>query len=405
MAVSIAVPNLGREMAGGVVAEWYAPDGAAVAAGDLVCRMECDFVAVEIEAETRGLLRHRCQAGSIEGPGAVIAVLLAPGEAMPDAAALEAAAADAPVAEEEQAPPATTHDTAAAPSPEASSAPAEATESEPAPAPPLAPGEPIVVPFRRRPLAEQATAGWTPAAPGEAPCFETTEPLDEAGASIPGLPLWEPDEDAQDAEVLPEAEDTEPTFGVSAPATGSSAAAAATEATSAPAGEPAMEATIASAEVTRATRVLAREWRELASPPLVEDLVLRAFARALAEAGMEASPAGLAIVAGTPAGPLAIVDAAGRAFRDAVRARTAGGDATAEQATWVLTSLRGLNLRSAQPALPAGHSLAVALTGMDEAGDINVTIVYDSARIAPGEAARLLERVRMLVEEPYGLLS
>ena len=64
MAVSVELPDLGRDMAGGLVAEWYLPDGAAVGAGEPVCRVECAFVAYEVEAAESGLLRIRRPAGT-----------------------------------------------------------------------------------------------------------------------------------------------------------------------------------------------------------------------------------------------------------------------------------------------------------------------------------------------------
>ena len=83
MAVSVELPDLGRDMAGGLVAEWYLPDGAAVGAGEPVCRVECAFVAYEVEAAESGLLRIRRPAGSIERVGEVLGVILEPGEALP----------------------------------------------------------------------------------------------------------------------------------------------------------------------------------------------------------------------------------------------------------------------------------------------------------------------------------
>src|SRR5687767_15972818 len=71
-------------MVGGLVAEWYRPDGAAVQPGDPVCRIECAFVAFEVEAEKAGLLLHRRPAGSIERPGVVLGHILAAGEAVPN---------------------------------------------------------------------------------------------------------------------------------------------------------------------------------------------------------------------------------------------------------------------------------------------------------------------------------
>jgi pyruvate/2-oxoglutarate dehydrogenase complex dihydrolipoamide acyltransferase (E2) component len=83
MPVPVAVPKLGNRMRAGVVSEWYQPDGAAVQSGDLVCCLECDFVAVDIEADGDGILRHRVEAGLVRPPGDLLGVVLARGERMP----------------------------------------------------------------------------------------------------------------------------------------------------------------------------------------------------------------------------------------------------------------------------------------------------------------------------------
>ncbi len=59
MPIPVAVPRLGNRMRGGLVAEWYHPDGARVQHGDPVCRLECDFVAVDLEADGDGVLPDR----------------------------------------------------------------------------------------------------------------------------------------------------------------------------------------------------------------------------------------------------------------------------------------------------------------------------------------------------------
>lgn len=385
MAVSISVPNLGPEMAGGIVAEWYRPDGATVDHGELICRLECEFVAVEIEAEAPGLLHHRRPAGSIERPGVVIGLVLAPGEALPD----ESAQADIPqpftAGEDEP--------QSAASTSSFDDGPVE----EPSPPPPLAPGEPVVVPFRRR-LSDDAPHPWS-AVPGDAAEFETSlfenaEPLADAGAAIPGLPLWEPDDDPPYADAFPPA-------AISPEARFSAIAAEA----AAEGQVLTMEVRVGASEATRAVRVLAREWRELTPAPMVEDLVLRAFAKALAEAGLEPSPAGLTVIAPGSDHAVAVADAGARGFREAVHARATGGDEPTERAKWTLMSFRECGIRAAEPALAWGHTLAAALGAIDESSTMSVTMAYDSSRIGPGEAARLLARVRMLVEEPYGLLS
>ncbi len=383
MALSISVPNLGPEMGGGIVAEWYRPDGSSVDAGELICRLECEFVAFEIEAEAHGQLHHRRPAGSVERPGAVIGLLLAPGEGLPDEAELTGDA-QPPFKPDDQ------PDSAAL---------ADEFEDYPladtAP-PPLAPGEPIVVPFRRRPGDTQPT--WAavpgPVAGSDTSLSDTAEPLAEAGAAIPGLPLWEPDEDPPYAEAFP---NTGELAGARFAAIAAEDAGTARVLT--------MEVLVNSTEAVRATRVLAREWREFTPPPIVEDLALRAFAKALAESGYEASPAGLVLVTAASDETVAVSDVAARDFRDAVRARATGGDEAVEHAAWTLTSLRALGMRAAQPALVEGQVISVAVGGIDEAGMLVVTMSYHSAVLGPGEAARLLSRVRLLVEEPYGLLS
>lgn len=383
MAVSISVPNLGPEMAGGTVAEWYRPDGATVDHGELVCRLECEFVAVEIEAEAPGLLHHRRPAGSIERPGVVIGLVLAPGEALPDESAWAEVPPPSPLHEDEPAATAVSFD--------------DGPEEETAPRPPLAPGEPVVLPFRRR-HADEALHPWS-AVPGDATefetsLFETAEPLADAGAAIPGLPLWEPDDDPPYADAFPPA-------AISPEARFSAIAAEA----AAEGQVLTMEVRMDASEAVRAVRVLAREWRELTLTPGVEDLVLRAFATALAEAGFEASPAGLTVVALASDHAVAIADAEARGFRDAVHARAAGGDESAERAAWTLMSFRECGIRAAEPALASGHSVAAAMGAIDEGSAMSVTMAYDSSRLGQGEAARLLARVRTLVEEPYGLLS
>jgi hypothetical protein len=371
-------------MAGGLVAEWYLPEGASVGPGDLVCRLECEFVAVEIEAQAGGLLHHRKPAGSVERPGTVIGMLLAPGESPADD------------------PPRPDSTTPAAPGLEpvtAASDPAAPAESgPPSPsAPPLAPGEPVVVPFRRRSAGGETASPWG-AVPGDAAEFETSlfdtaEPLPVAGAAIPGLALWEPDDDPPYADAFPPT-DTLPAARLSAIAAEAPEAHVLT-----------MEVRIGAAEALRAVRVLAGEWRDLAPSPLVEDLVLRALATAIEEAGLESSPAGLTLVTPGSDHAVAVSGAARRGFRDAVKARAGGGDEPAERAAWTLVSFRECGIRAAEPAPGDGDTLAASLGAIDEAGAMSVTIAYDSSRIGPGDAARMLARVRSLVEEPYGLLS
>ncbi len=237
--------------------------------------------------------------------------------------------------------------------------------------------EAVVVPFRSR------------AGTGEG----LVMPLAEAGAAIPGLRLWEPDPDPPYADARPAPTTREERF-----ASISQAAAADSRLLS-------MEVAVPVAEAHRAVRVLAREWNDPGAEPIIEDLVVRAMARAMEEWGVPSSPVGLTRVRASSDESVALAEASRRDFREAVRGRASGGDRAFDDSVWVLTSVREIGIRAAQPVLTAGHVLAATLSSVDQAGTIGVTIAYESSRIGVGDAARLLARVRMLLEEPYGLLA
>jgi pyruvate/2-oxoglutarate dehydrogenase complex dihydrolipoamide acyltransferase (E2) component len=75
MAVEVVVPELGHGEKHGVVAEWYVADGATVAKGEVVYRYECDFVAVDVEAESDGVIEQLLGAGGVYPTGAVVAMI------------------------------------------------------------------------------------------------------------------------------------------------------------------------------------------------------------------------------------------------------------------------------------------------------------------------------------------
>lgn len=79
----IVVPQLGISCPGGLIAEWYVPDGAPVRAGEPLYRLEAEFAAVDIEAEVDGTVRHLVPAGIPQFSGELIGVILAAGERMP----------------------------------------------------------------------------------------------------------------------------------------------------------------------------------------------------------------------------------------------------------------------------------------------------------------------------------
>ncbi len=94
MATEVLIPKLGMTMTVGMVAEWHLADGAEVRKGQPVYRLETEKIEFEVEAEADGTVRHVVRKGAKLAPGAVVAYILAPGEALP--AGLEAAEVSPP---------------------------------------------------------------------------------------------------------------------------------------------------------------------------------------------------------------------------------------------------------------------------------------------------------------------
>jgi pyruvate/2-oxoglutarate dehydrogenase complex dihydrolipoamide acyltransferase (E2) component len=63
MATTISIPKLGVSMEEGTLVAWLVPDGATVAAGDAIYRLETDKVENDVEAPVAGVLRQ----GAVEG--------------------------------------------------------------------------------------------------------------------------------------------------------------------------------------------------------------------------------------------------------------------------------------------------------------------------------------------------
>ena len=464
MAVSVSVPNLGNHMRAGLVAEWYQPDGAIVHSGDPVCRLECDFVAVDLEAEATGVLRHRLDAGLIRPPGDLLGVILAQGERLPafepvdieaflperapetpPADALAPAAAiptawEVPFVQPAErefkpesqprrepfvlAPPVAEDTTLDAPP--AWPAADEAT-GNPAPADPL--------PFLRRPrfeLQPPPTELWEPV-PGDAvefasgllpvPADAIPEPAAEphpvgfAGDEAENIDLagWLKSEPENPAPVLsapvPRARETDWTSwdasrDAPTPAVPPVVAAAALT----------MSVTVALTEAHKMCKQLAHEWRAAAILPSNTDIAFRAVARALCglPGAAHEAPVALRTLNDGEDFTSVLVNAAHRPFRDAVVTLASGGDGIAPFA--VLTSCATDGIEAATPRLDPGYSLALALGAERQAPAWNgehwipapvatLTIAYDPAVIADADAARFLARVRDLVESPYALLA
>ncbi len=83
MATEVLLVKAGMTMTEGSVAEWYVPDGGTVEQGQPLYRMETEKIELEVEAEASGVVRHVAPEGASLPPGALIAYILAPGEAPP----------------------------------------------------------------------------------------------------------------------------------------------------------------------------------------------------------------------------------------------------------------------------------------------------------------------------------
>ena len=101
MPSEIYLVKVGMTMTEGIVEEWYVEDGATVAAGALLYRLETEKVNLDVEAETEGTVRHLALVGETLEPGDVVGFIYAPGEAMPDVLPTPSgrAPADMPAAE------------------------------------------------------------------------------------------------------------------------------------------------------------------------------------------------------------------------------------------------------------------------------------------------------------------
>ena len=88
----VLMPRLSDSMEEGTILQWPVEDGAPVARGEELCEIETDKAAMTYEADADGVVHHVAAAGDTLPIGAVIARLLAEGEAPPADGATEAAA-------------------------------------------------------------------------------------------------------------------------------------------------------------------------------------------------------------------------------------------------------------------------------------------------------------------------
>ncbi len=85
MATLFAMPKLGMNMEEGVLVGWLVAEGSEVRTGQPILEIETDKTTVELEATADGVLARIVRAAGDTVPiNGVLAVILAPGEALPD---------------------------------------------------------------------------------------------------------------------------------------------------------------------------------------------------------------------------------------------------------------------------------------------------------------------------------
>lgn len=334
MPVPLSVPCLGNSAIRALIAEWYLPDGAPVATGDAVFRLECDAVAVEVEAASDGLLRYRLDPGALCSAGDVAGLILAAGE----------------------------------------------------PAPPLSGGTCPTLP----------PAGPSPEAP------LTPLPFAPRTASAsPGVvarpPVTVPQSITGDA-------------GEAAPAPSAALAAA-----------PLLRLTVRLAGANHLRVQLSREWRPAGLAPLIEDVVARAVAMAIAECQLLAhfGDSVALSIAGAGDEPDTVSAVTARMpFREAVSVRMAASAGSRPDGPVVatITSFAPLGIDDAALWPGAGELLALSI-GAPRTGAAfqdgcplpeavaTLSLAFDPRWLTAGVAAGLLARIRDLVEAPYALLA
>ena len=83
MAVAVTIPKLGLTMTEATLIRWLVEDGTDVTKGQPIFEIETDKVASEVEATENGVLRITVEAGAALPVMGLIGYILAPGESMP----------------------------------------------------------------------------------------------------------------------------------------------------------------------------------------------------------------------------------------------------------------------------------------------------------------------------------
>ena len=101
MSVNILMPALSPTMTEGTLARWLKKEGDSIVSGDVIAEIETDKATMEVEAVDEGILGRILIADGTEGVkvNAPIGILVADGEAVPDAGGASAGEAAKPAAE------------------------------------------------------------------------------------------------------------------------------------------------------------------------------------------------------------------------------------------------------------------------------------------------------------------
>ncbi len=87
MAHAVVLPKMGMTMVEGTITEWFVNDGDAVGPADRLFAFETEKVDYEVEAESAGTIRTLAAVDDTVEAGAIVAYILADGEALPADAA------------------------------------------------------------------------------------------------------------------------------------------------------------------------------------------------------------------------------------------------------------------------------------------------------------------------------
>ena len=95
MATSMVMPQMGYDMHEGKVVRWLKQEGEEVIRGEVIAEIETDKATVEYEAYTGGVMgKIVAEEGETIPVGGLIAVITAPGEAIPEELLTDAAITD-----------------------------------------------------------------------------------------------------------------------------------------------------------------------------------------------------------------------------------------------------------------------------------------------------------------------